>query len=47
MTGNGDAPYVTFWTAANAYEGALDSASFPEVDWNEVATALDAAGVRF
>ena len=46
-TGDGDAPFVTFWTAANAYTHATDKAWFPTVDWDEVALALDGAGVTF
>lgn len=46
-SGDGDAPYVTFWTAANAYAGAPDNAAFPTIDWDEVAVALDGAGVTY
>jgi hypothetical protein len=46
-TGDGEAPFVTFWTAANAYRGATDEAGFPSIDWEEVAVALEAAGVTF
>ena len=44
---DGDAPYITFWRAANAYTDAADHAAFPTVDWTEVAAALDGVGVRF
>ena len=44
---DGDGPYVTFWRAANAYAGAADQGGFPNVDWNEVAAALEGVGVRF
>jgi hypothetical protein len=47
LSGDGDAPYVTFWTAANAYADAPDRSGFPIVDWNEVADALHGVGVTF
>lgn len=47
VSGDGDAPDVTFWRAANAYARASDHAGFPTVDWDEVAAALLEVGVRF
>jgi hypothetical protein len=47
LSGDGDAPYVTFWTAANAYASAPDRSAFPTVDWNAVADALQEVGVSF
>lgn len=47
LSGDGDAPYVTFWTAANAYACAPDRSAFPTVDWSAVADALNDVGVSF
>jgi hypothetical protein len=47
ISGDGDAAYVTFWRAANAYAAAADHDAFPSVDWDEVAAALNDVGVRF